>query len=386
MSILITGGTGYVGQNLIKELLNLNYKVIALVRNIKRAQNILHPHTSKLKYVEADLFSINQIINELITEKVSIVIHLAAEMDFYPKDISKIYRVNVEGTSSLLKSCKIANKSTNNQIIRFIYCSSTETIGPTDGDEPGTEETPCSPSYHYGKSKIQAEERVKQFAEKSNIFSLILRPTGIYGPGDRFTIWELQKMVEWGLLFFIPGSGNAKLMYTHIDDVVQSFLLSVALPKDRENSIREKNDGKFYETFIICPNDVLTYKQWIVLLSQEMGRAVPFLHLPFPMVKLSTALLAPFMNLGKTRTFMYQPKTIDRMAENRFYSNNRAKQMLDFVPKYSLRDGLIQTVRFNVSQKVIRKWPLSPFLVLSILAFAFVVAAIFPFVFFANAW
>jgi hypothetical protein len=63
------------------------------------------------------------------------------------------------------------------------------------------------------------------------------------------------------------------------------------------------------DTFILCPDEGLTYQRWIEVISEELGRAKPFLHLPFPVVKLATALLAPIMNRGKQRTFMYQVST-----------------------------------------------------------------------------
>jgi hypothetical protein len=79
------------------------------------------------------------------------------------------------------------------------------------------------------------------------------------------------------------------------------------------------------ETFILCPDDGLTYQRWIEVISEELGRAKPFLHLPFPVVKFATALLAPVMNRGKQRTFMYQASTgplisLSSLASAHFHS------------------------------------------------------------------
>lgn len=82
---------------------------------------------------------------------------------------------------------------------------------------------------------------------------------------------------------------------------MESIVKSIAL--------RQKCKG---EIFIICPDEALTYQRWIEIISEELGRAKPSIHLPFPVVRFATALLAPVMNRGKARTFMYQAETGNR--------------------------------------------------------------------------
>jgi len=91
-------------------------------------------------------------------------------------------------------------------------------------------------------------------------------------------------------------------------DVVQGIVKAM--------DMRERCAG---ETFILCPDKGLTYQRWIEIIAKEVGRAKPFIHLPFPIVKLATAILAPIMNIGKQRTFMYQAETGACAQRKRFF-------------------------------------------------------------------
>jgi NAD dependent epimerase/dehydratase family len=219
-----------------------------------------------------------------------------------------------------------------------------------------------------------AEREVQAFALEKDMPFYILRPTGVYGLGDTFTIYELMWMVEQGLLFFVPGSGSAQLMYTHVSDVCRGILCCVCKGPPL---LLSKNDVSHRYTYIISPgrlpgicllvvclvfchvrrlctcahmllrecdcvavlslslsfslslslhlcfnfffvrlngaiapfdhhiplvilclDDSLSYREWIELLSEELGRQRPFVHLPVPMVKFfigCVSLSAPSM-------------------------------------------------------------------------------------------
>ena len=370
-TVFITGASGFVGQNLVKRFSKeSNYNLLLLVRSISKANKIFPDailKSNQITFLEGSLEDLTtkqfQTKNWNLLQNITQVIHLAAEMDFYPTKSELLFKVNVEGTKSVLNLCEEIINENKNQFERFIYCSSTEVIGPSNRNGkprfPATEETSNEPSYVYGETKIQAENLVRYFALQHNKLSIILRPTGIYGPGDTFSIFELQKMIEYGLLFFIPGNGSAKLMYTHIDDVVEGFYISSTI----SNEIPTESSST---TIILCPDEPLTYEEWIRHLSKLIGRSDPKFHIPFPLVKLATFFMSFFMNIGKQKQFMYRAKTIDRMAEDRWYSNKKAKNVLGFYPKYSLKDGLTQTVNYNIKNGFIKRKYLSHVAIISI--------------------
>lgn len=92
--------------------------------------------------VEGDLFSFDSLKSAL--ERVEVVIHLASNVDFYPKKTEDLYKINVEGTRNLVRASEAAG------IRRFIYISSTEVCAPT-GNEIANEDTPMRYSLNYWK-------------------------------------------------------------------------------------------------------------------------------------------------------------------------------------------------------------------------------------------
>jgi len=252
---------------------------------------------------------------------IEIVYHLAAEMNFFPKDTNeknRIYQVNVEGTRNLLKVCK--------GIKRFIYSSSVTVIGPTNG--VANENHECQPEYDYGSSKFATENLIKE----SGLPYLILRITGIYGPRDTFVIYELMQMVNQGIMFFIPGNGKRKLSFSYVDDVVDALCLAAT-------------NGVVNSLYIIgC--EALSFREWIDEIAEALGRAKPIIHLPIPLCKVVINIISPIMNFGKKRTFMYHSETLERMLEDHEYVSTKVLTELQWKPKHTIKQGIRLTSKY----------------------------------------
>jgi nucleoside-diphosphate-sugar epimerase len=143
-----------------------------------------------------------------------------------------------------------------------------------------------------------------------NGFANLFFEKGIYGPKDHFAVFEAIQMVNQGLLFFIPGSGNYYTTFTYIDDVVDAFIKTLDLQNEKINN----------QIYNIASDDRMTYKEWLSLIARLTGRAKPVIHLPLSLVKPVIGILSPIMNLGKSRTFMYEIDTVNRMTESKFSS------------------------------------------------------------------
>eukprot|EP00028_Trichosphaerium_sp_Am-I-7-wt_P005797 CAMPEP_0168532056 /NCGR_PEP_ID=MMETSP0405-20121227/15938_1 /TAXON_ID=498012 /ORGANISM="Trichosphaerium sp, Strain Am-I-7 wt" /LENGTH=153 /DNA_ID=CAMNT_0008557221 /DNA_START=257 /DNA_END=715 /DNA_ORIENTATION=+ len=153
--------------------------------------------------------------------------------------------MNVTGTKNLLTA------ASNNNVERFIYCSSTEAIGGQSTTFVSEDATP-KPNYDYGESKRQAEELIKLTAASTGMGYMILRPCGVTGPDDDFAIPELMSLIDFGLFFFVPnGAQTHHLMFVHVDDVVQGFVKAL-----------ESGDEALGNIYNITPNDSMTYEDW----------------------------------------------------------------------------------------------------------------------------
>lgn len=120
--ILVTGGTGFIGSYIIKELIEKNHSVRAIRRHTSTLPFYISPDIfEKVEWIEGDILDIVSLENAL--EDVDTVIHSAAMISFYKRDRAKMYQVNVQGTAN------VVNSSLEKNISRFIHVSSVAALG-----------------------------------------------------------------------------------------------------------------------------------------------------------------------------------------------------------------------------------------------------------------
>ena len=318
MKVLVTGATGFVGRRLIPRILEEGHSAVALVRATSNTEGL--PSEAEIR--EADLFDIESL--EDAVKDVDVVVHLAAYFDFYPSDVDLLYRVNVEGTRNLMNACVGTN------VNRFIYGSTTETTGPVRFP-PGNEDTELCPAFDYGKSKVQAEQAVREIGKETGLDYIILRPTGIMGEGDLYTAFEAIEAVNEGALPVLPGDGKKHLMYTYIGDVVEGFIRATSSQSALNNTI------------ILCPDDPMTYNELFEWVSECVGVPLPRMRVPTSLAKVGIGLLSPLKNRKKT-TFLWHMQTVQSMDEDRWYENKRAKKLLGWEPATTMKDGIKRAI------------------------------------------
>jgi dihydroflavonol-4-reductase len=171
--VAVTGASGHVGANLVRLLVNEGREVRALVREDRRALQGLDVTLTPGDVL--DLPSLNRSF-----EGVRIVFHLAASISMYRHDAEKMYRVNVEGTTNVIKACLECG------VERLVHFSSIHTLSPYPREEvidearPLLDESRLTP---YDRSKALAEKEVLK-AVKKGLDAVIICPTAIIGPYD----------------------------------------------------------------------------------------------------------------------------------------------------------------------------------------------------------
>ncbi len=316
----MTGGTGFIGGKLLRRLLDSGHDVKALVRKTSDVGKL--PEGVELRYGDlADESSLEDAV-----KRVDVVLHLAALFDFYPRDVDLMYRVNVDGTRALMNAC------VGTEVDRFIYCSSTEAIGPVESP-PGDEKTPLRPRFQYGHSKVLAENVVRQISSDTGLAHMIIRPTGVFGEGDFYTAYELIKALNDGAVPVLPGNGEKHIMYTYVEDVVEGFVKAVTAEEGLN------------DTFTLCPDSPMKYKDLVSFLCDTLGVRPPRLWIPTTLAKIGIGLMSPIKNRKKT-TFLWHIKTVESMDEERWYSNAHAKAVLGWSPKFSMEEGLKRTIEW----------------------------------------
>jgi len=250
MRIAITGANGFIGSNLTRYLMKKGHEVTALVR--RTADVSLLPVKSKIK--EIDYHNESSIISALLNQDT--VIHCAALTR--ASTWEEMQNINVGLTERLVKS---ANETVG--IRQLIFLSSQAAAGMGEKNKPKTEDDIPKPITWYGKSKLQAEEIIKN---KSAVNWTIIRPVSVFGPGDKDFLQTFKLMKSH--LSVSLGLKDKYVSLIYIDE------LSNFIHKCLDNSV------VFNEVFFVSDGVSYTHKMF----SDAMQSAVHTfsLHITVP--------------------------------------------------------------------------------------------------------
>ncbi len=329
MKVLVTGATGFIGGRVASKLLEGGHEVVALARASSNTEGLL----KNIEIRKADLFDIPSLENAV--QGIQVVYHFAAYFDFYPNDEELMFRVNVEGTKNLMNAC------VGTEVERFIYCSSTESMGSIRFP-PGTEDTELRPDFSYGESKVQAERAIREITEETGLAHIILRPTGVLGEGDLYVMYQVVHELNEGKVFALPSDLSAEFMYTHIDDVASGFVAALTPMAILNNTI------------ILCPDDPISWDTFVQVVTERLGVKPPRLRVPKAAAKLGMSVLSPFKNREKM-TFFWHGKSVDMMFSNRVYSNEKAKRLLGWFPKVTMIEGLKRAIDWYFDNGLLKR-------------------------------
>lgn len=246
ISVLVTGGNGAVGCNLVRKLLDLNAKVTVLDDFSQSQSGNLTKHRN-LELFKGDITN-EKILSKVFSRKFNYVFHLAARFanELSVKNPLEDLRVNVQGTLQvLLHAQKI-------KPIRFLYTSSSSLYGHQK--YPMMKETLLpNPSTPYAASKLAGEHYCRAIHELYGMDYSIVRLSNSYGPYDptgkyRNVIPNFLESALSGKNLIITGTGRETRDFTYVDDCVNGIILA-AIHKRGKNETFNLGTGK--ETKII---------------------------------------------------------------------------------------------------------------------------------------
>lgn len=232
--ILITGASGFVGSSVVDEALCRNMDVWAGIRETSSRKHLQDP---RVNFLCLDFSSVENLKNALKGLEFDYIVHAAGITS--SSDSADFYRVNTEGTRNLIQ----AILQLKMPVTRFVFMSTLGVYGPCREDFPYhdiMEEDQQIPNTDYGKSKQAAEEYIDWIGDK--LPSIVLRPTGIYGPRDK-DYFVLIKTIK-NHINIVYEDNKQEITFVYIKDVVQAIFL--ALEKGRNGRKYFLSDGLSY--------------------------------------------------------------------------------------------------------------------------------------------
>lgn len=255
--MLVTGATGFVGNNVVRALVRAGHRVRALAR-LHSPVWVLQSLPVEVVYGDLrDPLSIRRAM-----EGCEAVVHTAALYSFWERDPRLYYEVNVEGTVNVLRSARAEGVS------RVVYTSTVGCMGAPPPGRLATEEdypTPGELNNHYRRSKFLAEREALRLCVEEGVPVVVVNPTTPIGP------WDV-KPTPTGMLVLrflrgrMPAYVEVGLNFVDVEDVAQGHLLA----------LERGQPGQRY----LLGGENLRLGQFLSLVAEVAGRRPPRLRLP----------------------------------------------------------------------------------------------------------
>jgi nucleoside-diphosphate-sugar epimerase len=259
---------------------------------------------------------------ERAVEGVERIFHIAAVYREARLPDSYYREANVVGTERLAEAALAAGG------IPFLYCSTCGVHGEVD--PPADEEAPFNPGDIYQATKVEAERALSRLHRERGLATVILRPVGIYGPGDRRFLKLFRGVAR--RRFPMIGSGNVFYHLTHVEDVARGFLAA--------SRRWERVAG---EAFIIAGAEYTTVRELVELIANAAGVEPPWLRLPAAPMSLAAAVCE-----GVCRPLGIEPplhrRRLDFFLKHRAFRIDKARSRLGFEPRVDLERGIRETL------------------------------------------
>ena len=249
--ILITGGSGFIGSFIVEEALNRNMETWVAVRSSSSRKFL---QDTRIRFIELDFSSEENLRKQLSGHKFDYVVHAAGITKCLDKN--DFFRMNTNGTANLVNVLSEPDRMPR----RMVFLSSLSIFGAIREHQPYKDIEPTDqpkPNTAYGESKLKAERIVTE----SGIPSVILRPTGVYGPREK-DYFLMAKSIK-GHVDFAVGYKQQDITFVYVKDVVQAVFL--ALDRGKPGSAYFLTDGEVYQsaTFSKLIHEALGRPWWI---------------------------------------------------------------------------------------------------------------------------
>lgn len=316
-TVTITGANGFIGSRVCRLLAANGYNIRIICRETSDLRLLADIPYTKIIADITDPESLPQAVAHT-----DYIIHLAGLVK--AKKADDYFRVNQGGTVNLLN----AVKNHNLELKKFVLISSLAAFGPST-DRLRREDDPPNPLTTYGRSKLAGEESIQAYTDIIPI--TVLRPPGVYGPGDT-EIFTLFDIVNKGFKPYMKG-GHNKIQMIYVDDLAMAIKLAMEKPESR---------GRAYQVADVEPH---SSREMLNIIAELLGKKGIGITIPGWLLNFIALLSELYFKLiGHTPHFSREK--VRELTTNWELDVSRAKKELGFEAGVNFKTGAAHTIEW----------------------------------------
>lgn len=333
--VLVTGGSGFVGANLVTTLLDRGYRV----RSFDRAPSPLPPHPG-LDVVEGDITDTTVCAGAI--EDIDSVFHTAALIELMGgASVTDAYRrrsfaVNVGGTENLVRAGQAAG------VKRFVYTSSNSVVMGGQNIAGGDETLPYTKRFNdlYTETKVVAERFVLSQNGIDGMLTCAIRPSGIWGRGDQTMFRKLFESVIAGHVKVLIGRKSARLDNSYVHNLIHGFILAA------EHLVPGGTAPG--QAYFINDDDPVNMFEFARPVVEACGQPWPRVRVNGPLVRAAmTGWQRLHFRFGMPAPLL-EPLAVERLYLDNFFSIAKATRDLGYRPKFTTEQALSECLPYYV--------------------------------------
>ncbi|MGM0582471.1 MAG: NAD-dependent epimerase/dehydratase family protein [Bacteroidota bacterium] len=315
MTVLVTGGAGFIGSHLVDRLLEQGNNVITVDnfdpyydRSIKENNISEHRKHDNYRLVEEDIRNLDA-LRDKITEDIDVIVHLAAKAGVRPsvKDPVGFQEVNVMGTQNMLEFAK------ERDVKQFVFASSSSVYGTNENVPWSEDDHVLKPISPYASTKVSGELMGHVYSKLYDMRFLALRFFTVYGPRQRpdLAIHKFLRLMSNGEQITLYGDGSSRRDYTYIDDIIDGVMAAI----DYDDSI--------YEIINLGNNRTVELLELVEAIEEASGIEADKTHAP----------------------------EVPGDVEQTWADVSKAKELLSYNPDFDLKKGLSNFVNWFIKKE-----------------------------------
>lgn len=301
MKVLITGGTGFVGQLLVRTIQAQGHDVVRAVRQAQPDSVLISTVDGNTSWLAA-------------LQGGDSVVHLAARVhvmnDKSTDPLREFRRVNVEGTVHLARQAAAAG------VRRFVFLSSVKVNGEaTQEGHPFTADDAPAPEDPYGVSKHEAEQALRQIANDTGMEVVIIRPPLVYGPGVKANFKSMMRWLARGVPLPLAAVTQNRRSLVALDNLVDLIMVCLSHPAAANH------------TFLVSDGEDLSTAELLKRMGAAIGHPARLFYVPPSILKLGAQVVK-------------KPGIYQRLCGSLQLDTTKTRQLLGWTPPVSVDEGL----------------------------------------------